>query len=279
MSEKHIDDNFYRVVHKDGSHLNTKVNPDGSKSALQFTDDNNGLNGPVDLIEVDESELIRTEYIQVPQKKQPLRERLINEVVIPVVKDASIQILNYCVEKAELGLKEKAGSVIKEKAGWQNIKIFASVLKDPSTPTKAEQIISEQENSSITKTTEIANTNISDEQDNKEYILSSKEVQQLLEMTKRSALMLAASLNILNNSVIMDDGTDEERIAMIRRSIKQLSSKDITTQINLLLEDKNSVFLDATSIEMLKAFRNGIFIGNGTPIPISRYITNENKDI
>lgn len=279
MSEKHIDDNFYRVVHKDGSHLNTKVNPDGSKSALQFTDDNNGLNGPVDLIEVDESELIRTEYIQVPQKKQPLRERLINEVVIPVVKDASIQILNYCVEKAELGLKEKAGSVIKEKAGWQNIKIFASVLKDPSTPTKAEQIISEQENSSITKTTEIANTNISDEQDNKEYILSSKEVQQLLEMTKRSALMLAASLNILNNSVIMDDGTDEERIAMIRRSTKQLSSKDITTQINLLLEDKNSVFLDATSIEMLKAFRNGIFIGNGTPIPISRYITNENKDI
>ena len=25
-----------------------KVNPDGTKSALQFTDDNNDLNGPVD---------------------------------------------------------------------------------------------------------------------------------------------------------------------------------------------------------------------------------------
>ena len=50
--------------------------------------------------------------------------------------------------------------------------------------------------------------------------------------------MIAASLSILNNSVVMDDGTDPERIAMIQRGIEQLSSKDITTQIDLLLEDK-----------------------------------------
>ena len=67
MAEKHTDEKLYRVVRKDGSHLNTKVNPDGTKSALQFTDDNNDLNGPVDLLEVDEEELIRTEYISVPQ--------------------------------------------------------------------------------------------------------------------------------------------------------------------------------------------------------------------
>ena len=63
MADKYTDDKLYKVVRKDGSHLNTKVNPDGTKSALQFTDDNNDLNGPVDLIEVDEEELIRTEYI------------------------------------------------------------------------------------------------------------------------------------------------------------------------------------------------------------------------
>ena len=56
MAEKHTDEKLYRVVRKDGSHLNTKVNPDGTKSALQFTDDNNDLNGPVDLLEVDEKE-------------------------------------------------------------------------------------------------------------------------------------------------------------------------------------------------------------------------------
>ena len=71
MAEKHTDEKLYRVVRKDGNHLNTKVNPDGTKSALQFTD-NNDLNGPVDLLEVDEKELIRTEYISVPQAERSL---------------------------------------------------------------------------------------------------------------------------------------------------------------------------------------------------------------
>ena len=83
--------------------------------------------------------------------------------------------------------------------------------------------------------------------------------------------MIAASLSILNNSVVMDDGTNPERIEMIQRGIEQLSSKDITTQIDLLLEDKNSGLIDNASISMLRAFREGMFIGNGTPIPISRY--------
>lgn len=83
--------------------------------------------------------------------------------------------------------------------------------------------------------------------------------------------MIAISLSILNDSVVMDDGTDPERVAMIRRGIEQLSSKDITTQIDLLLEDKNSGLIDYASISMLRDFREGMFIGNGTPIPVSRY--------
>ena len=57
---KEVDKKLYRVVRKKGSHVSTKINPDGTKVALQFTDDNNDLTGPVDLIEVDESEYIRT---------------------------------------------------------------------------------------------------------------------------------------------------------------------------------------------------------------------------
>lgn len=90
MADKYTDDKLYKVVRKDGSHLNTKVNPDGTKSALQFTDDNNDLNGPVDLIEVDEEELIRTEYIQVPQNKRSLGELLVDEVFVPVIRDLKL---------------------------------------------------------------------------------------------------------------------------------------------------------------------------------------------
>ena len=277
MAEKHTDDKLYRVVRKDGSHLNTKVNLDGTKSALQFTDDNNDLSGPVDLIEVDEEELVRTEYIQVPQEERSLGERLVAEVVIPVIRDATTQLLEYGTEKAEIWIEEKAVPVAKAKvkAGWENLKLFISAIKDSDKPIKATQIIAEQKNTS--KASEIEVINKVENQEEKKYALSPEEVELLLDTARRSALMIAASLSILNNSVVMDDGTDPERIAMIQRGIEQLSSKDITTQIDLLLEDKNSGLIDDASISMLRAFRNGMFIGNGTPIPISRYTENEKQ--
>ena len=271
MAEKHTDEKLYRVVRKDGSHLNTKVNPDGTKSALQFTNDNNDLNGPVDLLEVDEEELIRTEYISVPQAERSLGERLIDEVVVPVIRDATTQLLEYGTEKAEIWIEEKVVPVAKSKvkAGWENLKLFISAIKDFDNPIKATQIVTEYKNTF--KASEIEVVNKAENQEEKKYALSPEEVELLLDTARRSALMIAASLSILNNSVVMDDGTDLERIAMIQRGIEQLSSKDITTQIDLLLEDKNSGLIDDASISMLRAFREGMFIGNGTPIPVSRY--------
>ena len=276
MAEKHTDEKLYRVVRKDGSHLNTKVNPDGTKSAWQFTDDNNDLNGPVNLLEVDEEELIRTEYISVPQAERSLGERLIDEVVVPVIRDATTQLLEYGTEKAEMWIEEKVVPVAKSKvkAGWENLKLFISAIKDFDKPIKATQIVTEQKNTF--KASEIEVVNKVENQEEKKYALSLEEVELLLDTARRSALMIAASLSILNNSVVMDDGTDPDRVAMIQRGIEQLSSKDITTQIDLLLDDKNSGLIDESSITMLRAFRDGMFIGNGTPIPVSRYTGDEN---
>ena len=277
MADKYTDDKLYKVVRKDGSHLNTKVNPDGTKSALQFTD-NNDLNGPVDLIEVDEEELIRTEYIQVPQNKRSLGELLVDEVVVPVIRDATTQLLEYGTAKAETWIEEKVVPVAKTKvkAGWENLKLFISTIKDSDKPIKATQIIAEQKSASNSSEIEVVNKVECGNKDEKKYVLSPGEVEILLDTARRSALMIAASLSILNNSVVMDDGTDPERVAMIQRGIEQLSSKDITTQIDLLLDNKNSGLIDESSIIMLRAFRDGMFIGNGTPIPVSRYTGTEN---
>lgn len=252
------------------------MNPDGTKSALQFTDDNNDLNGPVDLLEVDEEELIRTEYISVPQAERSLGERLIDEVVVPVIRDATTQLLEYGTEKAEIWIEEKVVPMAKSKvkAGWENLKLFISAIKDFDKPIKATQIVTEQKNTF--KASEIEVVNKVENQEEKKYALSLEEVELLLDTARRSALMIAASLSILNNSVVMDDGTDPDRVAMIQRGIEQLSSKDITTQIDLLLDDKNSGLIDESSITMLRAFRDGMFIGNGTPIPVSRYTGDEN---
>ena len=278
MADKYTDDKLYKVVRKDGSHLNTKVNPDGTKSALQFTDDNNDLNGPVDLIEVDEEELIRTEYIQVPQNKRSLGELLVDEVVVPVIRDATTQLLEYGTAKAETWIEEKVVPIAKTKvkAGWENLKLFISTIMDSDKPIKATQIIAEQKSASNSSEIEVVNKVECGNKDEKKYVLSPGEVEILLDTARRSALMIAASLSILNNSVVMDDGTDPDRVAMIQRGIEQLSSKDITTQIDLLLDDKNSGLIDESSITMLRAFRDGMFIGNGTPIPVSRYTGDEN---
>ncbi|MUT94420.1 MAG: hypothetical protein EP147_00080 [Subdoligranulum sp.] len=233
MAEKYTDDKLYRVVRKDGSHLNTKVNPDGTKSALQFTDDNNDLNGPVDLLEVDEEELVRTEYVQVPQEERSLGERLIDEVVVPVIRDATTQLLEYGTEKAEMWIEEKAvpAAKAKMKAGWENLKLFISAIKDFDKPIKATQIVTEQK----TPLRQVRLKLLTRLKIRKRRNMRSplEEVELLLDTARRSALMIAASLSILNNSVVMDDGTDPERIAMIQRGIEQLSSKDITTQIDL----------------------------------------------
>lgn len=278
MADKYTDDKLYKVVRKDGSHLNTKMNPDGTKSALQFTDDNNDLNGSVDLIEVDEEELIRTEYIQVPQNKRSLGELLVDEVVVPVIRDATTQLLEYGTAKAETWIEEKVVPVAKTKvkAGWENLKLFISTIKNSDKPIKATQIIAEQKSASNSSEIEVVNKVECGNKDEKKYVLSPGEVEILLDTARRSALMIAASLSILNNSVVMDDGTDPDRVAMIQRGIEQLSSKDITTQIDLLLDDKNSGLIDESSINMLRAFRDGMFIGNGTPIPVSRYTGDEN---
>ncbi len=275
VSDKQTDDKLYRVVRKKGSHLSTKQNPDGSKTALQFTDENNDLSGPVDLIEVDEEELIRTEYGQALQENQTLGERLVDEVVIPLIKETTTRLLEYGVAEAETWIEQKIIPAAKSKAkiGWENLKIFVSAVKDPNKQTKVAQIIDRQEEVLATSEVEVVN----EFENDKKYVLSPEEVEFLLNIARKSALEIAKSLSILNNSVVMDDGTDPERIAAIQSGIEQLSSKDVKMQIDLLLEDKNRGLIDEYSLSMLKAFRDGMFIGNGTPIPVSRYAEVENK--
>lgn len=41
QKEKVIEEKLYKVIRKKGNHQNTKVNKDGSRVALQFTENNN----------------------------------------------------------------------------------------------------------------------------------------------------------------------------------------------------------------------------------------------
>ena len=62
------DEKVYRIKTKEGAHINEKVKDDGSRAAIQF-DEDNGLQGPVDLVEVDESEYTREVYVEVEKER------------------------------------------------------------------------------------------------------------------------------------------------------------------------------------------------------------------
>ena len=63
------DEKLYRIKTKEGAHINEKVKDDGSRAAIQF-DNENGLQGPVDLVEVDEAEYMREVYVEVERQER-----------------------------------------------------------------------------------------------------------------------------------------------------------------------------------------------------------------
>ena len=69
QKEKVTEEKLYKVIRKKGNHQNTKVNEDGSRVALQFTKNNN-MDGPLDIIEATDDEVIRQER-NCPAKEEP----------------------------------------------------------------------------------------------------------------------------------------------------------------------------------------------------------------
>ena len=80
--------------------------------------------------------------------------------------------------------------------------LILETIKDFDKPIKATQIVTEQKNTF--KASEIEVVNKVENQEEKKYALSLEEVELLLDTARRSALMIATSLSILNNSVVMD---------------------------------------------------------------------------
>ena len=64
---------------------------------------------------------------------------------------------------------------------------------------------------------------------------------------------------------------EKQRIEF-ENQIKELTTEDLMTEINLLLEDKNKGILDSASYAILSAFRDGEFIVDGERVTIGKYI-------
>ena len=110
------EDKLYKIARKKDSHVNTRLNPDGSKAAIQFTDDGNNLSGPVNLIEVDAKELIRTEYVSMQDAPRTFKEILWQEVIAPVMRELLYQAMIEGYDNLCNQLKTEAAPALKSKS-------------------------------------------------------------------------------------------------------------------------------------------------------------------
>lgn len=151
-NEKEIDEKLYRVVRKKGSHVNTKLNLDGTRSALQFTNDSNELAGPLDLLEVDEKEYIKADnihyYQEYDSKSRTFKQIVVEEVLVPIAKENIERLLEVGIKNIKVKLDEKIIPSAKQKAKEvsEDISVFLSGVKSgiKGEKPKAIQIIESQ---------------------------------------------------------------------------------------------------------------------------------------
>lgn len=277
MKEKIADDKYYKVLCKKGSHLNEKINEDGSRSAIQFHDDSNGLDGLVDIVEVDEKELAK---IREQNDISPILKYVIDNILAPYItrelEKGTDYLLDILGERVIPKTKEKAKK-LKKNAGLY-LSAFREALtgKEPKAVCLMQKEICKKEETEVlaVESTEVINEQKNDSNNTKQQkdVRSIEEVQQLLDIMRTNAISLASCIRILSNTIVKDDGKNPEATLEMQKEFEKLSSEEMMKQIGLLLEDKNRDLLDESSIKILAAFREGKFIVEDKLVPISNFI-------
>ena len=260
---------LYKIVVKENSHLNTKLNPDGSKAAIQFTDDGNALNGPVNLIEFNSSEPKSTEYIPVHDEPLTFKEIIWQDVIAPILREALYRAMMEGYNSLSQQIKTKAVPAIKEKSKSviKDMSIIASGIKDGLAGKSPKAL------GLVDKTAAVEpDEQLSVRESQPKTVRTKEEVESIVQVMRFSTATLAACIRMLNNTVMVDDGTDPRLRLEIQRNIQTLSSSEVKQHIDLLLEEKNSELLDEVEYAMLFSFREGYFLINGAKVPVARYL-------
>lgn len=268
------EETLYRVYRKKDRHISNKLNEDGTVAAIQFSDDENALDGPVLIKPVDEEELVRPVHSDAGGEPRSFKRIIFEEVIVPNLQYAIERALEVGVEHFSLWTEEVAIPKAKKKSQelWKETKIIMSGVKDglAGKETKASRLI--KEGKKVERPVGVVEPSV-EHSESEKVLRSPEEVIHIIEAMRNSAAVIAAGVRLLSNTAVSDDGSNPERKLEMQRNLEELSSETITKQIDLLLEDKNHELLDEVSLRMLSAFREGNFIVKGETVPISNYLS------
>ncbi len=266
MSEKESDGKYYKVYKDRDNHVNTKINKDGRKAAIQFDNNGNKLNGPVDLEEVDIEDIVAS---HTPREMNPYIQLVLDKIVAPIIRHG----FEIGEEKLMAYLSDKGIPAAKKaiKDFTQNKKVYVEGIKEglSGKETKISKILRESETK---EKMEVAETVKPIEYVNEKEYHSPEEIQQVINTLKKSVLVTATCIRILTNTIVTDDGSDPEKLKESKRQLEELGTEEVMNQIGLMLEDKNRELLDHSSFQILSAFRQGNLIVEGKKVPIAKYI-------
>lgn len=278
QEEKESDGKLYRVYHKKGNHQNTKINHDGTKAAIQFTKDND-LDGPLEIREVDEDELLRTEFIEDEPRPRTWKEIIVEDIVVPVAKEAINQVLEIGYQRFEVWMAEEAIPATKKKTKeiGQNMKVIFSGIKAAvnGEEPKAVKLLRETKESEKSIETRPQVDFVIEKKIEKKIQMTQEEFEQVLILARRSAGTLVGCINLLRNTAVSNANMNPQQKLELQNQLEGLATSDILGEIDLLLEEKNKNVFDAESLKILAAFREGNFVVDDKTVPIKKYIENK----
>lgn len=266
MSKKETDGKLYKVYRSQDSHINTKVNEDGRKFAIQFDNKHNRLKGPVEIEEVDIHEIMAS---QTPREINPYVQLILDEVVAPTLRYwfelGTNKLLSYLSESGIPLVKQKI------KNFSDNKKIYFEGIKYglADKETKASKILHQVEENKSIEPVELKNTQ---KQIFDKEFHSPEEIQQVIDTLKKSVFVTATCIRNLTNAIVFNDGTDSEKLETWKKQLEELCTKEVINHINLILEKKNADLLDEQSYQVLAAFSQGNLLVGGKSVPIAKYI-------
>lgn len=256
---------LYRVKTKDGAHINEKLKEDGSRAAIQF-DQENGLQGPVDLVEVGEEEYTKKVFIEVERKERSLKEMIIEDAVAPAVAEILTVLMERAIDAGVDVLFTKVIPATKVKGGELIDKVKNSYVEKGN-----KKNIKKQSTSIAKEKTAIKSTVQEETIEQQSVYHSQEEVDQIINNMKFAALYIAAGIRELSNTVILDSAESEKTLEM-ETKLKELPSKQVMNTIDFMLEESNRDKLDQATLQLFEAFRNRNFIVNGEVVPIDKYL-------
>ena len=262
MSQANENVPTYIVKQPEGTYLPQSRDTPGALRAIAFSDDENKLVGPVELIEAKPA---KPSVIYIPQHVQPRQSERVAHAVTESIGDALVDLIHNLVAEltpyVEIWVKNVAVPSIVRK-----FREIAAARKFHEAATKQKTTAIDTIPPSMLSPTTLA-VNLDDAYEKYRKNVSSEEAQRRLVKIALHSAILAVEIREFANACVGQDSTTPEEDLEWRKLIEKLTTQEVTTCINSILSNNISLMDEKRSTSLSKILGYDL-ISDGQFVPI-----------